>query len=147
VVKPADQRKMVDRLGPHLDRIFGKVESFEPAYAHGSLVSGLSDIKYAGQGTSVQAVKDALTKGDAPRLIEILDSPQVQREAGRIIDVYESFGQQLGTPQRDDLINWLTLIRDGRGRESLDLIGKIALPAGAGLILTQLFTSETSNEL
>ena len=147
VVKAGDQKKMVDRLRPHLERIFGKVEGFEPAYAHGSLVSGLSDIKYAGQGTSVQAVKDALTKGDAPRLIEILDSPQVQREAGRIIDVYESFGQQLGTPQRDDLINWLTLIRDGRGRESLDLIGKIALPAGAGLILTQLFTSETSNEL
>ena len=147
VVKAADQRKMVERLEPHLKRIFGKIEGFEPAFAHGSLTPGLSDIKYAGQGTSVQAVKDALTKGDAPRLIEILDSPQVQKEAGRIIDVYETFSQQLGTPQRDDLINWLTLIRDGRGRESLDLIGKIALPAGAGLILTQLFTSETSNEL
>ena len=147
VVKPADQKKMVDRLEPHLRRIFGKVGSFEPAYAHGSLVPGLSGAAEAGQGVSVQAVKDALTKGDAPRLIEIFDSPQVQKEAGRIIDVYEAFSQQLGTPQRDDLINWLTLIRDGRGRESLDLIGKIALPAGAGLILTQLFTSETSNEL
>lgn len=147
VVKPADQKKMVERLRPHLNRIFGKVEGFEPAYAHGSLVPGLSGAAEAGQGVSVQAVKDALTKGDAPRLIEIFDSPQVQKEAGRIIDVYETFSQQLGTPQRDDLINWLTLIRDGRGRESLDLIGKIALPAGAGLILTQLFTSETSNEL
>jgi|10_taG_2_1085330.scaffolds.fasta_scaffold18024_2 hypothetical protein len=147
VVKAGDQKKMVDRLQPHLERIFGKMGAFEPAFAHGSLTPGLSDIKYAGQGTSVQAVKDALTKTDAPRLIEILDSPQVQKEAGRIIDVYETFSQQLGTPQRDDLINWLTLIRDGRGRESLDLIGKIALPAGAGLILTQLFTSETSNEL
>ena len=147
VVKPADQKKMVSRLEPHLDRIFGTVKDFEPAYAHGSLVSGLSDVGEAGKGISVQAVKDALTKSDAPRLIEILDSPQVQKEAGRIIDVYETFSQQLGTPQRDDLINWLTLIRDGRGRESLDFIGKIALPAGAGLILTQLFTSETSNEL
>ena len=147
VVKAGDQKKMVDRLGPHLKRIFPKIGAFEPAFAHGSLTPGLSDIKYAGQGTSVQAVKDALTKTDAPRLIEILDSPQVQKEAGRIIDVYETFSQQLGTPQRDDLINWLTMIRDGRGRESLDLIGKIALPAGAGLILTQLFTSETSNEL
>jgi len=147
VVKAGDQKKMVARLQPHLERIFPNIGKVEPAFAHGSLVPGLSGLDEAGQGVSVQAVKDALTKSDAPRLIEILDSPQVQKEAGRIIDVYETFSQQLGTPQRDDLINFLTMIRDGRGRESLNLIGKIALPAGAGLILTQLFTSETSNEL
>ena len=50
-------------------------------------------------------------------------------------------------PQRDDLINWLKMIAAGRDKESLELVGKIALPAGADAMLTQLFTSGASNEL
>ena len=53
----------------------------------------------------------------------------------------------VGTPQRDDLINWLKMITAEQGRESLELVEKIALPAGADAMLTQLFTSGASNEL
>ena len=145
VVKTAQQKKMIERLSPKIQDIFGKGFDVEPAYAHGGLVPGLSAAEDAGKGISVQAVKDALTKDDAPRLVEILDNVQVQKEAGRIADIYEATSQGMNTPGREDLIDWLRMIADGRGRESLEMIGKVALPAAAGVIINQLFTSETSN--
>ena len=61
-------------------------------FTPGGLTEGLSEVTKAGPGQSVQAVFDALTTDDAPRLIELLEHPETRRVAAEILERLNNAG-------------------------------------------------------
>ena len=154
-------KKLEAMLEEKIKEIFPQSTDFRRVDAPGGLSGGNVVIKpatettdavtrptinaeYAGQGRTVQHVMEILNSPEAPRLIEVFDHADTQKMAGELFTRNEIASKDFGMP-REDIQNWLALIRDGRGREALSLVGKMALPAALGPVIVELMQGQKEN--
>lgn len=154
-------KKLEAMLEEKIKEIFPQSTDFRRVDAPGGLSGGNVVIKpatettdavtrptinaeFAGQGRTVQHVMEILNSPEAPRLIEVFDHPDTQKMAGELFARNEIASKDFGPP-REDIQNWLALIRDGRGREALSLVGKVAFPAALGPVIVELMQGQKEN--
>lgn len=144
-------KKLEAMLEEEVMKIYPNASNVRRVAAPGGLSGGTVGDKptinaeFAGQGKTVEHVMEILNSPEAPRLIEVFDHADTQKMAGELFDRNENAAKTFGAP-RQDIQNWLALIRDGRGREALSLVGKMALPATLGPVMAELLQGQKGNE-